>query len=123
MHSDCPTHARPSKVHRVACWAGQGVLTPSPAVLNTLLELLLGHGRPVHLVGAGSKAQCSGPGEKLHQWVVTAQPCCSEGLADRAGGEEPGVNLIGKGPPALPGTRPVQNGSEQLSFQGGPQLV
>ena len=28
------------------------------------------------------KVQGSGPGEELSQWVVVAQPCCSEGLAD-----------------------------------------
>lgn len=56
--------------------------------LNAVLQLHLGYRCPVHLVRAIGKAQRSGPGQELSQRVVAAQPCCSEGLADRAGGKE-----------------------------------
>ena len=54
----------------------------APAGLTTVLQLHLGHCCSVHLIRAISKAQSSGPSEELSQWVVAAQPCCSEGLAD-----------------------------------------
>lgn len=69
---------------------GRGPGSCCPAGLHAVLQLHLGHRRPVHLVRAISKAQRSGPGKQLSQWVVAAEPCSSEGLVGRAGGEASG---------------------------------
>lgn len=73
LRTTCSRPFHTQHLHSERCW----LLQP-----GVIFQFHLRHCHLVYFIRAISKAQGSGPAKELSQGVVTAEACCSKGLAD-----------------------------------------